>query len=152
MGPSENNPTTGATGSIIIKLGVPGCGRYQPVKQPIEIKLAIVGWRGATNRQLIFSKINEWVNRYGKPSLIISGGATGIDTIAEEYASLSGIQTSIFNPEYIKYGRSAPLIRNSQIVNACTHLLAFPSATSKGTWDSIRKAGKAGKPYIIYTI
>ncbi len=154
MESSGNNstPKSKTTGPIIIKLGLPGCGSYQPSKRPTEIKLAIVGWRGAKDKQVIFSRINEWIQQYGKPSLIISGGATGVDTFAEEYAKLAGIQTQIFLPEYGKHGRSAPLVRNSQIVNACTHLLALPGTGSKGTFDSIRKAGKAGKPYIICTI
>ena len=38
---------------------------------------------------------------------IISGGAKGIDTLAEKYADENNIPKLIIKPEYAKYGKSA---------------------------------------------
>ena len=47
---------------------------------------------------------------------ITSGGAKGIDTLAEKYADENNIPKLIIKPEYTKYEKSAPLQRNKIIV------------------------------------
>jgi len=54
-------------------------------------------------------------------------------------------------PDWDKYRKSAGFIRNQQIIDACTFVLAFWDGKSKGTKDTIDKARKAKKPtFIIY--
>lgn len=80
-----------------------------------------------------------------QPTRIISGGAVGIDSYAKRYAEEHNIPCTEYLPQYELYGRNAPLQRNTQIVDDCQFLIAFPSAESRGTWDSIRKAEKSQK-------
>ena len=47
---------------------------------------------------------------------IVSGGARGVDTSAREYAQAHGLLCVEFLPDYEKYGRTAPLRRNLQII------------------------------------
>ena len=56
---------------------------------------------------------------------IISGGARGIDTLAEKYADENNIPKLIFKPEYEKYGKSAPLRRNKTIVEKSDIVVAI---------------------------
>jgi hypothetical protein len=119
----------------------------------VPIKLAIVGSRTFTDKNFFLEKINEWINFHGNPSVIISGGARGADTLAEKYATDNNIQTIIYKPDYKKYkGYIAPLIRNTLIVKECTHILAFPSRNGSGTQDTINKAEKLKKPISQYYI
>ena len=62
-------------------------------------------------------------------------------SLAEEM----GLPLLEFKPDYGKYGRGAPLVRNTEIVNAADYVLAFPSGDSKGTYDAIRKARQTRK-------
>jgi hypothetical protein len=55
-------------------------------------------------------------------------------------------------PDYLRYGRGAPLQRNSLIVKSADWVLAFVTATSKGTWDTIQKAERAKKKTIIVRV
>ena len=80
------------------------------------------------------------------PDTIVSGGAKGADTYAKEYALKNGIPIIEFLPDYKKYGRKAPLIRNMQIVDNCDFLLAFWNGTSPGTKFTVDYAGKRGVP------
>ena len=57
-----------------------------------------------------------------------------------------------FLPDYSRYGRGAPLQRNSLIVQNADWVLAFVTASSKGTWDTIRKAERAKKKTIIVKV
>lgn len=86
------------------------------------------------------------------PDTIVSGGAKGADTYAKEYALKNDIPIIEFLPDYRKYGRKAPLLRNLQIVDNCDFLLAFWDGTSRGTKFTIDYAEKRGVPLKIVSI
>lgn len=84
------------------------------------------------------------------PITIISGGARGADTLAEQFAQEYSYVTKIFPANWDKYGKAAGPIRNKQIVDHCDILVAFWDGTSRGTKHSIDIAEKQGKPVIIF--
>ena len=115
-------------------------------------KLAIVGSRKFNNKELFTKYINNWIEKNGIPDLIISGGARGADTMAEQYAKKHNIPMKIFRPEYDKslsYDPAAPLRRNTKIAEACTHVLAFIKGESRGTRDTIKKAENMKKDVTV---
>lgn len=77
---------------------------------------------------------------------IISGGAKGVDTSAREYAIARGLPLREFLPEYSRYGKSAPLKRNLQIISQADLVLAFWDGTSRGTRFVIDHCRKMGVP------
>ena len=84
------------------------------------------------------------------PDVIISGGAIGIDTLARQFAEQNNIPIIEFLPEYHKYGRKAPLMRNIQIVENCDSVIAFWDGKSPGTKFTIDYAKKLGKPVSFF--
>ena len=86
------------------------------------------------------------------PDIIVSGGATGADAYAKEYAIKNNIPIVENLPEYWKYGRRAPIMRNIQIVENCDFLLAFWNGHSRGTKFTINYARKKGIPYKVIDI
>lgn len=83
---------------------------------------------------------------------IVSGGAFGIDAIAETVWrwELQGSFRRIC-PEYAKYPyKIAPLKRNEAIAQACDELHAWPSPHSRGTWHCAKYAASIGKPVFIH--
>lgn len=106
-----------------------------------RVILAIIGARTMNDQKLFDEKMEDWVTEYGEPDEIVSGGAIGADTMAEKYAAKHSIDLTVFKPDYDKYaGKYAPIVRNTQIIEHCTHVLAFPSHYGRGTQDSLRKA------------
>ncbi|MBR5027780.1 MAG: DUF2493 domain-containing protein, partial [Bacteroidales bacterium] len=87
-----------------------------------------------------------------KKSVIVSGGAKGIDSFAKQYALERNIPYMEFPPDYAKYGRVAPLVRNQEIVDYCDKVIAFPSKESRGTYDTIKKAKARNKVLKIVEI
>lgn len=83
---------------------------------------------------------------------IVSGGARGVDTCARKYAEKAGIKLTEFLPEYEKYGRRAPILRNIQIIDYSDTVLAFWDGRSRGTSFVIDRCRKAGKPVRIFIL
>lgn len=77
---------------------------------------------------------------------IVSGGAVGVDTCAAEYAKENGIKVTVFLPEYERFGRAAPIVRNKKIVDHADKVIAFWDGKSKGTLSVIKYAEKTKKP------
>lgn len=118
----------------------------------MEKIVGICGTRDYDNYEYFEKIINNWITKYGKIDKIVSGGATGIDSLAEKYAIIHKIPIIIHRAEWEKYNKKAGPIRNTKIVNDSTHLIACPSINSIGTYDTINKAKKKGIPIDIYTV
>lgn len=108
------------------------------------MKLAIVG-----SRQV---EINMADYVSGDVEEIVSGGAKGVDGCAAEYAKEKGLRLTEFLPEYEKYGRAAPIVRNRAIVDYADEVLAVWDGCSKGTLSVIRYCEKVGKPCRVVLI
>ena len=108
------------------------------------MKLAIIGSRGIKN--INFSKyISENVTE------IVSGGAKGVDTLAREFALSKKIKLTEFIPDYKRYGKAAPLMRNLSIIEYSDSVIAFWDGQSKGTKFVIDNCKKSNKPIVIIT-
>ncbi len=101
------------------------------------MRIAVIG-----SRSIITTEIDKYVSYADE---IVSGGATGVDTCAEEYAKRKGLKCTVFLPQYERYGRAAPIVRNKKIVDYADKIIAFWDGRSKGTLSVIKYAQKAGK-------
>ena len=77
---------------------------------------------------------------------IVTGGAVGVDSCAAAYAREKGIKLTVFRPQYERYGRAAPIVRNKQIVDYADKILVFWNGSSKGSLSVIQYAKQIGKP------
>jgi hypothetical protein len=109
------------------------------------IRLAIVGGRDYTNYNNFKKIVDTYIEEIGIPTEIISGGAKGIDTMAAVWANENNIPIIEFKPDWATYGKKAGILRNTDIINESTHVLALPTKKSIGTHDSIRKAKDLNK-------
>lgn len=116
----------------------------------IYIMLAIVGCRHYQNYDEFESHVNATLRTWAwSPTCIVSGGASGADQLAERYAHEHQLLLKVY-PANWSLGRQAGPLRNTKIVQASDRLIAFPSKTSVGTWDTIRKAQQ--KKMIVHII
>ena len=109
------------------------------------MRVGIVGSRNAGNpdiEKFLPKKIGE----------IVSGGAKGVDTLAREYALKRGMKLTEFLPEYEKFARGAPVVRNRQIVEYADIVIAFRDGKSRGAKSVITYCEKIGKKHIVIKI
>lgn len=85
-------------------------------------------------------------------SVVISGGARGVDRAAAEAAKQAGHALVEHLPDYGTHGKRAPLVRNALIVEDCDRLVAFWDGASTGTMHTVGLARKAGKPVEIIEV
>jgi len=102
------------------------------------MKLAIIG-----SRDLMIENLENYLPDH--VTEIVSGGARGVDRCAAEYARRSQIPLTEFLPDYERYGRVAPLIRNRQIAEYADEALVFWNGVSKGTKHTVRLFETMGK-------
>lgn len=114
------------------------------------MNIAIVGSRSFTDYSLFEEKMLQTID-LKEISKIISGGAIGADTLAEQFCRKYSIELIVFKPNW-SLGRGAGLIRNTDIVKACDIVIAFWDNESKGTLDSINKGKKFNKKVIVHDI
>lgn len=113
------------------------------------MRLAIIGSREFKQYQYLVTLLDpikdsiEW---------IISGGARGVDSMAERYARVNKIPFLLFPANWDKYGKRAGFIRNQQIVDEADYMIAIPTPDSIGTRDSIRRAEIKEIPVEIFEI
>ena len=101
------------------------------------MKIAVIG-----SRSIVVKDLGKYLSTAEE---IVSGGAIGVDSCAAEYAKKNGVRLTVFLPEYERYGRAAPIVRNKQIVDYADEVIAFWDGKSKGTLSVIKYAEKTGK-------
>ncbi|HBR31076.1 MAG TPA: hypothetical protein DD733_03220 [Clostridiales bacterium] len=84
--------------------------------------------------------------------MLITGGAVGVDTIAERYADRKHIKKQIIFPDYGRYGKSAPLYRNKLIVDTADIVIAIWDGVSGGTNFTVKYAQQIGKPFEVHIV
>ncbi len=109
------------------------------------MKLLIVGSRSISNFDLtpyIATDVDT----------IISGGADGVDSLAEKYADINRISKFVLRPRYDLYGRVAPLKRNEVMVEMADAVLIIWDGQSKGTQYTLKYAKKMNKPVTLVKV
>ena len=96
--------------------------------------------------------LDQWIQLEGYPDIIIVGGASGVDYLAERWADNNNIPFVVFSEMWAKprpgledSGRGeAPTDLTDKLLEAATHVLAFESKTSKWTRIVAEMANEMG--------
>jgi predicted Rossmann fold nucleotide-binding protein DprA/Smf involved in DNA uptake len=105
------------------------------------MKIGIVGSRDFPCLDLVVA----YVESLPSDTVVVSGGARGVDGAAANAARDVGLVVVEYLPDWSK-GKQAGLERNTLIVEQSDRVVAFWDGKSRGTIDTICKANRAGKP------
>jgi len=111
------------------------------------IKVIIAGSRYFNDYEFLQEKMDKLLNRYlfcPEEVEIISGHASGADSLGERYAKSRGFSLKLFPDDWDNYGKSAGPIRNAQMADYATHCAVFWNGFSKGSSNMINVAKYAG--------
>ncbi|ERP31391.1 DUF2493 domain-containing protein [Chitinivibrio alkaliphilus] len=111
------------------------------------MKVAVIGSRSFSTYEIMAKHLSTYAI-----SEIVSGGARGADTLAEQYAACKNIPLKRFLPDWRRYGRAAGIRRNCDIINYADQVIAFWDGNSRGTKHSITYAQGQGKKIFIVRV
>ena len=115
------------------------------------MKIVIAGSRTITNINILLKVIELSGYKITKDDEIVSGGARGVDTLAEIYAKNKGVSIKIFKPDWDKYGKSAGVIRNYEMAKYCDVGIVIHNG-SNGSMNMIKNLIKFNKKFFEYKI
>lgn len=125
--------------------------------------VAIVGARNHPHP----SMVREYVRSLPKGTVVVSGGARGVDDAAESTASAIGLTVHVYRSgepavvrreihacaqrEVVELSvmlpfREAALYRNTLIAIDCDRMVVFPDGSEGGCWDAARDAVRFKRP------
>ena len=124
------------------------------------INLAIVGSSRFYDFMIFEGVVESWIDENGYPDMIIVGGASGVDYMAERWADNNSVPIAVFTEEWsnparslVDSGRSeAPKTLTEKILNGASHILAMPSPTSKWTRIVIDRAALEGIHTVVHEV
>lgn len=90
-------------------------------------------------------EIHDRIDQLQSDTTVISGGARGVDKIAENAARGRGLEVEVFPADWDSHGKRAGYLRNVQMLNQKPDLvIAFHAAGSRGTLHTITTARARG--------
>jgi hypothetical protein len=117
------------------------------------MKVIICGSRTVTDYGLVAEIIHAVEQLLGYPfSEIVSGTASGVDSIGAKYGKSACIPVKEFPADWNKYGRRAGYLRNAEMVKYADALIAIWDGKSRGTKHAIDLAFHKGIPVYIFTV
>jgi len=117
-------------------------------KSPDGARVAIVGSRGFPGR----AAVAAYVQDLPAGTVVVSGGARGVDLWAETAATARGLDTLIFHADWRRYGAAAGPLRNAEIAAHADRMAAFWDGASRGTLNAIVNAHERGAPVEVYGV
>ena len=115
------------------------------------MKIVIAGSRTITDINILLKVIKLSGYKITEQDEIVSGGARGVDTLAEIYANDKGIPIKIFKPDWNKYGKAAGVLRNCEMAKYCDVGIVIHNG-SRGSMNMIKNLIKFNKKYFEYKI
>jgi predicted Rossmann-fold nucleotide-binding protein len=115
------------------------------------MRVAIIGSRKYSDME----QVKRYVEELPEETIVISGGAKGVDSMAEEVARQRGLEVVVIRPDYAAFPgrpRSAPIARNREIVRQADRVVAFWDGESRGTHNAIAFALQEGKAVVLFLL
>ncbi len=105
--------------------------------------IIICGSRHFTDYSVLSSALDDFLSDFSKDEIcIISGGCRGADSLALRYAQDRSISFLKFPADWLRFGKSAGVIRNFQMLEVADICFGFHDGESRGTAHMLRISRK----------
>ena len=112
------------------------------------MKVCIAGSRSIVDQSVVFKAIADSKLLIEE---IITGGAAGVDKLAQHYGSISGIKVTVVKPNW-RLGRGAALINNKILADMSDALIAIYDGQSNGTLHMINAMKAKNKKVVVHVV
>lgn len=91
------------------------------------MKILITGGRDYSNREYVDQVLNEMYIKHKNEFSLVLGGASGVDTFAQDWACFMKVNHHVFYADWRRYGKRAGFLRNKVMANQKPDMaVAFP--------------------------
>ena len=101
------------------------------------------------SRDITFVDLDRFINPK-HVGAVVTGGAAGVDTIAEHWAKKHNLEWICYLPQWDIYGKKAGMIRNIEMLQFADVLISFWDGKSAGTKQALEYCIKHNIPYICH--
>jgi hypothetical protein len=112
------------------------------------MRILICGSRVGFDVAKVSSFMNYIVSNHPY-AVFVHGGAIGVDELADNILRSRGAVVEVYKPDYNRYGRGAPIVRDREMVDKVDMVYAFWNGRSPGTKYVIDYARSTGKVLTI---
>lgn len=113
------------------------------------MRVLVCGGRDFSDRDAVSIALSPYrPEKITEPSehILIVGGATGADALAEEWADVWGVRKRVFLADWKLHGRAAGPVRNQRMIDEGKPDVCIAFNGGRGTADMVRRARAAGIP------
>lgn len=116
------------------------------------MRIVFSGSRHWSDEKPIVEVLHKLIEKFSKEKItIISGGARGLDMLAENISKSLDLRFEVFHAEWNTYGSAAGHIRNKRMLESGADLVvAFPLGESRGTRNMIKISLENKTKVLIY--
>jgi hypothetical protein len=107
------------------------------------VRVAIVGSRDFP----WLGDVTRYVNLLDEFTVVLSGGARGVDRVAAQAARARGMEVQEYLADWEQYGKRAGMLRNAELVYSADFVMAFWDGESPGTKNALDHARHMMKPF-----
>jgi hypothetical protein len=114
-----------------------------------EVRVVIAGSRTWTHEAQVMGVVRRLALNH-PTATVVTGGARGVDQLAERVALGSGLLVSTHPAKWERYGKRAGFLRNEEMVLGADHVIAFWDGLSPGTKLTIDLALRYSRDLEVY--
>jgi hypothetical protein len=103
----------------------------------------VCGGRNFSDRAAVQETLDACVRKFGRPELVVAGGAQGADTEAMVWAVARKIRRKVYAADWAKHGKAAGMLRNAQMLreSGANLVIAFPGGEGHGAYGESCNGG-----------
>lgn len=119
------------------------------------MRILITGSRHEHDPKIVWDAINEEFTGLYSEAVIVHGACPhgGVDESAARWAHYVCATEEPHPADWERFGKAAGPKRNQAMVDLGADIcLAFPGPSSRGTWDCVKRARRAGIPTRIVEV
>ena len=134
----------------VIVAGSRKLGHIPKKPKPSEDDLQVYLWLKEFCENRIIELKNRWKDEHGPITVVISGCANGIDTLAIDLAKrITGKSAMKFPADWFKDGKRAGMIRNETMGAQADGAIIIALPDSKGSYHMAKVCRDKGIPYYL---
>jgi hypothetical protein len=116
-----------------------------------KFRVMVSGSRNWVDTDLIYKELDKLLTTFPGKLILIHGGASGADDIANSWAKVNNVPVEVFMPKWEELGKKAGALRNIEMVKSGVDTgLAFMIDNSPGTSHAISLFKKSNIHHKIF--